>query len=385
MGSKKIFIISTEFPPGPGGIGAHAYQLAKELYRLGWDVNVFSEQGHTTEKDINRFNQNSPFKIFRLFPTPSIISLVFKFLKLFFASLFYRPHIILGSGKHGAWFAVIIGKLTFRKTAAVGHGTEFLITMSDRSRAVNNWVYSSADAIVHVSAYTKKISEQAGINNRNTHVIHNGADNEIFYRLTEAEIQNFKKQKNIFDKKIIVTVGNVQVRKGHEWVIRAMPEIIKQVPNAHYYCVGQPTIQPELEKIISELAIAGHVHFTDKVTHDELLNWLNAADVFAMTSIATDYGDVEGFGIAVVEAALCGTPAVVTNESGPGEAIVEGETGWGVTEKNVQGIAQKISLLLKNEILRKQMGNKARTHAIEDRTWTIAVKKYDAVLSTLIQ
>jgi len=127
------------------------------------------------------------------------------------------------------------------------------------------------------------------------------------------------------------------------------------------------------------------VHFIGKVNQHELLDWLNAADVFAMTSIATNYGDVEGFGIAVIEAALCGTPAVVTNESGPGEAIIENVTGFGAKEKDTATIAQRIITLLKDKDLRNSMGQNALNNAIQNLTWAIVVKKYNTVLSGLIK
>ncbi len=383
--NPSIFIISTEFPPGPGGIGSHAYQVAKELYRLGWAVTVFSEQEYSTPEEIEKFNSATPFKIFRLFPTPSMFLLVLKFVKLFWASLQYSPDIVLGTGKHGAWFAVLVGKLTFKKTAVIGHGTEFIITMSDKSQKINKRAYSSADAIIHVSEYTRKIAETAGVLNNNSFIIHNGADNELFYKLEDKQITDFKREKYLEGKKVIVTVGNVQTRKGHEWIIRSMPEILSSIPNAHYYCVGLPTIQAHLEKIVEELQLSGHVHFIGKVNQHELLDWLNAADVFAMTSIATNYGDVEGFGIAVIEAALCGTPAVVTNESGPGEAIIENVTGFGAKEKDTATIAQRIITLLKDKDLRNSMGQNALNNAIQNLTWAIVVKKYNTVLSGLIK
>lgn len=381
---NSIFIISTEFPPGPGGIGSHAYQVAKELHRLGWVVTVFSEQEYSTAEEIEKFNTRALFKIFRLFPTPSMFLLLLKFMKLFWASLQHSPDVILGTGKHGAWFAVLVGKLTFKKTVVIGHGTEFIITMSGKSQKINKRVYSSANAIIHVSGYTQKIAETAGVINNNSFIIHNGADNELFYKLEDKHIADFKRRKSLEGKKIIVTVGNVQTRKGHEWVIRSMPEILRSVPNAHYYCVGLPTIKTHLEKIVGELQLNGHVHFIGKVNQQELLNWLNAADVFAMTSIATDYGDVEGFGIAVIEAALCGIPAVVTNESGPGEAIIENVTGFGAKEKDTTIIAQRITMLLQDQNLRNSMGQSALNNAIQNLTWAIVVKKYNTVLSDLI-
>lgn len=384
MKQKSLFIISTEFLPGPGGIGSHAYQVAKELHKLGWQVTVFSEQGNCGDAEIEEFNRQSPFKVIRLFPTPSMYLLVLKLLKLVWASVTKRPDVIMGTGKHGAWFATLTGKLTFTRTALIGHGTEFIVTMSRRSKQINNWVFNKADAIVYVSNYTKQVAEQTGVYNKNAHVLHNGGDNELFYPLPNATVDTFKKEKGISGQKLILTVGNVQPRKGHEFVIRAMPEVIKAIPNAHYYCVGPPTIQTYLEDVAQQVGVSQVVHFPGRVLEGELRQWMNACDVFVLTSVATDYGDIEGFGIVIIEAALCKKPAVVTSESGPGEAIVEGVTGMGVKEKDSKAIADKIITLLSNANLANNMGEKAFQNALTNFTWTKVVKKYDEVLSALL-
>lgn len=385
MKNKSVFIVSTEFLPGPGGIGSHAYQLAKELHKLGWRVTVFSEQGNCPDSEIEEFNRASDFKIVRLFPTPSMVLLLIKLLKLVWAAITQRPGVIIGTGKHGAWFAVLTGKLTFTKTALIGHGTEFIVTMSDNSHKINHKVFTTADALIHVSAYTRQIAENAGIYNNNTHILHNGGDDELFYELPADTIEKFKKDKGLTGQKIILTVGNVQPRKGHEFVIRAMPEITRHIPNAHYYCVGPPTIKPYLEGIANEANVSDAVHFPGRVLKEELLLWVNACDLFVLTSVATDYGDVEGFGIVIIEAALCKKPAVVTSNSGPGEAIIEGVTGLGVAEKDVPAIADKIVSMLANDEQRITMGENAYKNAIENLTWSKVVKKYDSILSALIK
>jgi phosphatidylinositol alpha-1,6-mannosyltransferase len=384
MKQKSIFIISTEYLPGPGGIGSHAYQVTKELHKLGWKVRVFTEQTYSSDEEIIDFNNKSPFKITRLFPTPSLFLLLAKLVKLVFATIKDRPDVILGTGKHGTWFAVLVGRLTFTKTAVIGHGTEFIITMSARSKKINTWTFSSADVVIYVSNYTKKIAEQTGIFNKRSYIINNGGDKELFYPLDETQIRQFKKIKGISEQKIILTVGHVQPRKGHEFVIRAMPQILASVPNAHYYCIGPPRYLSHLQEVCKELNVESSVHFPGRIPPEELLLWLNACDVFALTSVATEYGDVEGFGIVIIEAALCAKPSVVTEDSGPGEAIIEGVTGFGVPEKDHRAIAEKIILFLKEDVLRKTMGDKARIYATENSTWAIVIKKYDEVLTGIL-
>ena len=72
-------------------------------------------------------------------------------------------------------------------------------------------------------------------------MVHNGANDDDFYKISVKESINFKKLKKISKQKIIVTLGNVSERKGQWVVINAMPEILKKYPNTHYYCIGLPS------------------------------------------------------------------------------------------------------------------------------------------------
>src|SRR5688500_11932503 len=62
----RVLFLSTEFPPGPGGIGTHAYQLASGLTERGWDVAVLSSQDYVSDAAIAAFNAGQPFPIERL-------------------------------------------------------------------------------------------------------------------------------------------------------------------------------------------------------------------------------------------------------------------------------------------------------------------------------
>ena len=77
----------------------------------------------------------------------------------------------------------------------------------------------------------------------------------------------------------------------------------------------------------------------------------------------------EGFGVAVVEAALCGKPAVVSKNSGLVEAIIDGVTGIGVPEDDPRATATAILSLLTNQTLCREMGATARLQALAGRTW----------------
>ena len=125
-------------------------------------------------------------------------------------------------------------------------------------------------------------------------------------------------------------MGHVSERKGQEIVIRALPHVLAKLPDAHYAMIGLPTLRPKLTQLAKTLGVENRIHFLGKLGGDDLVRWLNCCDIFTMTSRMTQDGDCEGFGIAVVEAALCGRPAVVSAQSGLIEAIKDGVTGFAV-------------------------------------------------------
>src|SRR5262245_39519851 len=62
----RLLLVASEFPPGPGGIGAHAYHLARQLSRMAWDVVVAAPQHHVSPADAEEFNSHLPFKVVSL-------------------------------------------------------------------------------------------------------------------------------------------------------------------------------------------------------------------------------------------------------------------------------------------------------------------------------
>ena len=70
----KILIISSEFPPGPGGIGTHAYQLARNFALASHEVQVLSSQDYAAEEEIFNFNGSQSFAVSRFIGGKTTIS-----------------------------------------------------------------------------------------------------------------------------------------------------------------------------------------------------------------------------------------------------------------------------------------------------------------------
>jgi phosphatidylinositol alpha-1,6-mannosyltransferase len=243
--------------------------------------------------------------------------------------------------------------------------------------------FNRAAVIVCVSRFTSDLMRRAGIRAAQECVIPNGADPGRFTVLPAAEVASFRARLGLDSGPLILTVGNVSERKGQDVVIRALPEVLRHHSDARYAMAGLPTRRAELVRLAEGLGVAGHVHFLGRLDPDDLVRAYNACDVFAMTSRTTAAGDCEGFGIAAVEAALCGKPAVVSRGSGLVEAIADSRTGVAVPEDDPAATATALVGLLDNPARRAEFGRAARDRALAEQTWERRVREYDELFRVL--
>jgi phosphatidylinositol alpha-1,6-mannosyltransferase len=330
----KLLIFSTEFPPGPGGIGTHAHQLALQLEKSGWEVCVLTSQDYASREEIEKFNSVQPFRIDTLRVVPHILMRVTEPWRE--ASRLireFRPDLLVATGSRSVWISALLAKKYRLKWIAIGHGGEFRLRKFWR-RKFTKWSFQAASSVVCVSRFTWQQMLDSGVKPAKGKVILNGADSDQFRILPEAEVEEFKRNFGLNGVRVILTVGNVSRRKGQDLVIKALPRILKEIPNAHYFMAGLPTIQKELQKLADTCEVNDHVHFLGKQDPWMLVRLLNSSDIFVLTSRHTNDGDFEGFGIAVLEAALCGKPAVVSAGAGLEEAIEDGISGILVQSEN---------------------------------------------------
>ena len=377
----RLIIISSEFPPGPGGIGTHAYQVVKNLTNSGWEIFVISPQDYANEEEIKRFNDNQPFKVITIKAfSYSIIKFIYRWHICAKEIKKIKPHILFATGDRAIFLAATLRKYYRLPLLVVEHGR--IPAMVEQK--IKRWAFSQIDAVVCVSQYTLKKLHEQRIYVKTEKVIPNGGDETRFKILSNNDVLVFRRNIHFEHKNILLTVGNVTDRKGQITVIRALPHILNQEPNTHYLMVGLPTKEEEFKEVAEKLNVHHNVHFLGKVENDHLVKLMNCCDIFVMTS-RNIKKEFEGYGIAAVEAALCGKPAVVTSNSGLAEAIIDGETGITVPENDEVATAHAILSLLQNGKRRRKMGEAAKKRALAEQTWKNRVKEYDALLRSLIE
>ncbi|HSN28321.1 MAG TPA: glycosyltransferase family 4 protein [Kofleriaceae bacterium] len=382
---SRVLVLSSEFPPGPGGIGTHAYHLARELHRHGWDVTVASPQELAEQPAITEFDQRQPFAVHQLKQFgPPPVRLAYRMATV--SSLIRRssPHVIVASGERMVWLAALLQRIHGIPYLAVGHAMEFNVP-ARWQRTITRHSFERAAAVVCVSEYTRSHMERAGIAARASAVIPNGADDERFGLVDAQAAAAFRTSRGLGQAPLLITVGSVHERKGQDVVIRALPRVIERFPDVQYVMVGMPYRRDAFMNLARELGVADHVHVLGVVDAAEVVRALNAADLFVMASQHTPNGDFEGFGIAVVEAALCGRAAVVSDNSGVVEAIEPGETGLVATISDPRSTADRIIELLADRPRLAAMGQLARKRALATKTWQQRGVEYHQLLRGLVE
>lgn len=379
----RLLVLSIEFPPGPGGIGTLAHQVSSHLSMLGWEVTVMSPQNFASAEEITVFNSSQSYRIETVaYVGPFIIEAADRLARAFRILWREKCDLILAVSEQTVWLGALLSLLTRKPLVAVGHGTEF-VRGSALRRKLTGASFNVAKRLIADSRYTSRLMARIGIDESRIKVIPPGGDGQLFQ--SELSVAAIRERFGLEGFRVIVTVGMLSTRKAQDVVIRAMPQILHCCPNTKYLVVGVPIKRPELEALARELQVEENVVFAGSVPTTDLPFIYNLADAFVLVSRSTSQGDIEGYGIVVIEAALCGTPAVVSRSGGLSETIVPNQTGLLVEPEDPEQTAEAICRLLSEDDLREKLGQTARAWALEGATWESRVQDYNRVLEAVLR
>lgn len=171
-------------------------------------------------------------------------------------------------------------------------------------------------------------------------------------------------EKNVFEKKTIISIGALVKRKGHEYLLKAFKNVLDTHVDVDLLIVGRGPRKRELARLAEELEIANNVKFVDFIETNELPKFYSSSKFFALATLH------EGFGLVFAEAMACGIPIVSTNVAAVPEVV--GEGGILVEPRNPDQLAEAMLKLFNDETLRQELSKKALEQAkrfsIEKRT-----------------
>jgi len=153
----------------------------------------------------------------------------------------------------------------------------------------------------------------------------------------------------------VLFVGRLVEKKGCRYLIEAMAEVQKTVPDARLIVIGDGPERPDLEHLAQKLAV--HVDFRGALSNVEVKRELDAARVFCLPSVTAKNGDAEGLPISILEAQASGVPVVTSARGGVGEAVNDGVTGFVFPEHDVPALASKLITILIHDDVANEIAN----------------------------
>jgi N-acetyl-alpha-D-glucosaminyl L-malate synthase BshA len=350
--------------PTYGGSGIVATELGLELANRGHDVHFISYANpirldpgipriHYHEVDV------SNYPLFQYPPyTLSLASRMAEVADQYSLDLLHVhyaiPHSI--SALLARQMTARLRRLPFITTL---HGTDITLVGLDRSYfPITKFSIEESDGVTSISEYLRgRTVEEFGVSNE-IRVIHNFVNAEIYKPNPERT----------GTEKILIHVSNFRPVKRVLDCVRILAEARKHAP-AHLLMVGDGPDRGPAERLARELGVERHTTFLGKQDHVERL--LPQAHVLLMPS------ELEGFGLAALEAMACGVPAVGTNVGGVPELITHGRDGFLEPPGDIGAQAARVSELLCDARLYERMAQAARRTAIERFSTDSIIPQYE--------
>jgi len=361
---QSLFVVSSEFPPGPGGIGQHAFHFSFFLSSER-PVFVLTNGDYTTREHLQEFDSKQPFKVLR-FRRYGPFTQIYRFVVFIEQLLKQRPSSVFFTGLFSIWMMPLC-RLFFPSTQrfAILHGHEpifgnFIV------RLITRFSFSFADKIVAVSQFAACNLILDWQKDKRISIIPNGIDpDELSGWISKSDFLNRKYTSvdtNGFFPTLL-TVGHTSPRKGHHNVIAALPLIKLRFPSVRFYCVGRDVRNEFLKNQANKLGVLNSVVFEPPCTNRyDLGKWYLQADIFMLLSENQPNGDVEGFGIVALEANYFGVPVIGAKGCGVEDAVQDGISGILVDPTNPYEIAQAVSTILADW---QGFSSRSRIHALE--------------------
>ena len=165
------------------------------------------------------------------------------------------------------------------------------------------------------------------------------------------------------NRKVILSVGALSKRKGHEYLVRAIAEIKSEFPNLACRIIGEGPERRKLGELAVELGVSEIVELVGRRPHAEVLGEMSWCDIFALPSWGEAGGTVYG------EAMQFGKPIIACVGEGITEVVQDGVQGLLVPPRDHSRLAEALRRLLVDASGRERMGAAARELAVTELSY----------------
>jgi len=365
---SKRNILEINVTSALGGGPEHMYSLIKKLDRNKYRViAACPDDGPYFQRlrDLGIEAINLPIRSLHLGILLSLVRIVRKF----------KIDLIHSHGKGAGIYSRPLGAITRTPVIHTFHGIHYG-AYNPLMRKFYFLIEKFLTSVTYKTINLSKSEQREGlrlriINKEKGRVIYSGID---LNRFDKVKINLAWKKKELGLKGRNIVVGNVarfNLQKGHEYLIKSIPFVLKKYPRTKFLLVGDGELRGKMESLAEELKIKDNVIFTGY--REDIPRILKVMDIFVLSSLW------EGLPIVLLEAMASKKPVVATNVVGNKEVVVDGETGFLIPSRDPKKLAEKVITLIENKPLRKKFGENGRRRAKKTYSLDRMVKETEEV------
>jgi phosphatidylinositol alpha-1,6-mannosyltransferase len=356
----RVLLFSFNYPPNDGGVSRLCAELVSGLQRRGVGIQVLSQR----RDGVGSYLPSVPEeRVAMRRPWRELAAL--RELRRTGAN----AAVICGRWYPEGLLAALAG---VRPIVILAHGLEIKPTREHWRRRIWLWlmqrVLDRAEVVVANSGYTAQLVRTMAPSARIA-AVPLGVDHR---RFCPGDRRSARRSLAIpEDKHVILTVARILAHKGHGLVLEALASMPASVRESFVYLVaGQGRDLEMLQKEADALGLEGVVRWLGYVQEADLPDLYRSADVFVLCSREDrDRPEVEGFGLAFLEAQACGTPVVGTRTGGISDAVQDGRGGWLIEQDDAAALAAMLAHLVEAPGDFARMGRIARQRVEQECTW----------------
>jgi len=349
----KVLFVTRKFPPSTGGMELFAFDLSNALADKT-AITVVKWGGQGRIKAV-------------------LIALPYLFIKAFWKLLTGKIDIVHAQDGVLAPLGYILSRIFCKPFCVVIHGLDATY-QNPLFRAVAPWALRRAAVVICISQAAAEAARKNGVAEERLHVIPLAVTDTLYGKSDRATL--LQQLELPSSTKLLLTVGRLVKRKGVAWFIdAALPALVKQYPELVYLVVGEGQERANIEAAINKHKLERHVRLLGRAEDELYAAAYNGADVFVTPNITVP-GDMEGFGLVLLEASACALPVVATNTEGIKDAVSDGKNGVLVPVGDTEALNKAITRFLQDSDYARQFGKHSREFTLSTYQWGVLADRY---------
>ena len=240
------------------------------------------------------------------------------------------------------------------------------------ARLLDRTFTNRAEAVAAVSQCVQRDLVRHGMAPGRTRVIYNGIDLKMFDRRAAEKTPLARDGGG----PLLACLGSLHPVKGQEFLLRAMPDILRQHPGARLFLIGEGRERARLEQMRESLGIRDVVMMPGFQR--------NVPAILPQIDLCVHPSVDEAFGLVLLEAMAAGKAVVATSVGGIPEIVAEGRTGLLVPPRDPAALARAVCTVLADPEQRANMGAAGRARVEQEFTIQKTMRDYETLYSQLM-